>query len=764
MRNFLRTITMAFAAIALLTGVEAKAQTGRWEWHLVKDASEIGDGDEIIIADIHDGFVVVPNVYYITLMSTSIHSTYGFYGDINGTDGKQSLWFNNAKPESYVAVLTAQQAENGYYVQNNGKTTMTLKVEAVEGSDNEFYLKNQDGNYLRLSSTSKVTTGAKTATYNKFKFVDFANSKLNNGNNVVVQGTFNNQPYNICYTTSTNTKEIVTCYFSPLTVSATNAKKNSVVFKKVYFPPARPEVSIHTDCRVFGGTEVTAESEGATSYKVISYSIDGKPVSETEFSTPELPRFTIDELHRRFEVIPYAADGAKGETADLFYNLYTEQFATEQQEIFQLVTDASEISDGDQIVLAGITHYNKGAETNVTEDGYYLAVLTTKEHFTESTATMPVALGSNEFYPGRYFSFPPRSSTFVLSDLPSLSNDYIVLTVEAVDARDMDKGFRLKYNQYGKEIYFYISEAAHFLPCVYISDAKPSIFQFTRQDGKLAISKYGQTDHWVYYSNSSNNKDFRYDLPGGHEPVKIFKKTTGLNNKIVKYDPEYNFSLSYTPSANAGSARAATFATESALTKLDVVDNEHRYAGNNTPNLDGDFILTLKGDNINIDLTADKNDPTNQQYLVDNFHTGLDVDGCNDDHDSYLYVGNLTVDELLKKVSKELEINDIRIIDKTHPDAVDLSTTPNRYHDIIVNHPNPVVTVNFKPFYNINLSVQSKGDNKPTAVENVAVDTDANLPAVYYNLQGVLIDAAGLQPGNVYIEQRGNTARKVVIR
>lgn len=61
-------------------------------------------------------------------------------------------------------------------------------------------------------------------------------------------------------------------------------------------------------------------------------------------------------------------------------------------------------------------------------------------------------------------------------------------------------------------------------------------------------------------------------------------------------------------------------------------------------------------------------------------------------------------------------------------------------------------------------------DNTPAAplppyavsgvVDNIAVDTDA--PAEYFNLQGMRVD--NLQPGRVYIERRGSSARRVLVR
>ncbi len=52
-----------------------------------------------------------------------------------------------------------------------------------------------------------------------------------------------------------------------------------------------------------------------------------------------------------------------------------------------------------------------------------------------------------------------------------------------------------------------------------------------------------------------------------------------------------------------------------------------------------------------------------------------------------------------------------------------------------------------------------------SGVENIEISTDAatDAPAEYYNLQGVRVAAENLTPG-FYIERRGNTARKIMVR
>ncbi len=61
------------------------------------------------------------------------------------------------------------------------------------------------------------------------------------------------------------------------------------------------------------------------------------------------------------------------------------------------------------------------------------------------------------------------------------------------------------------------------------------------------------------------------------------------------------------------------------------------------------------------------------------------------------------------------------------------------------------------------LNYYTKATGAVSAVESIESDTNANEAPVYYNLQGVRIDASKLTPG-IYIERRGNKTTKKMIR
>lgn len=62
------------------------------------------------------------------------------------------------------------------------------------------------------------------------------------------------------------------------------------------------------------------------------------------------------------------------------------------------------------------------------------------------------------------------------------------------------------------------------------------------------------------------------------------------------------------------------------------------------------------------------------------------------------------------------------------------------------------------------LKILADENGAVSAVENIAVDNDANAgEAVYYNLQGVRVPADGLTPG-LYIRRQGRTAEKVLVK
>lgn len=77
------------------------------------------------------------------------------------------------------------------------------------------------------------------------------------------------------------------------------------------------------------------------------------------------------------------------------------------------------------------------------------------------------------------------------------------------------------------------------------------------------------------------------------------------------------------------------------------------------------------------------------------------------------------------------------------------------YHAYAIAAEKPVVTVPAKSAYLI---------QGTSAVENITVDgADTDAPVVYYNLQGIQVDADNLTPG-VYVKVQGKTATKVIIR
>lgn len=769
MKRIIRHVCLMTLAILSLGSIKTFA-VERFEWRIVTDAAELQDGDEIVIANLRANDYGGTG-HHVSFMTTSVQSTYGFNSNENGTTGDNKIF------------LSAGQNS----VSSLPDNTMIITLKAADSSDLTkgyfftFVNSSNKTTYLYVSSSSTstqkiaTTTTAPTGTSAIAKAFTFINPDESNGNplGVMAKGRTSATAttyYKIGEYRSVNSSGKITSYFRPYGLTTSYTSYTSVIFKKITLPPLAPEVSVHDACRVLENTIVKVSAEAADSYNITSYKIDGTVEYVQTGLAEEEAYFTVDEKHRRFKISAVNETG-ESPTTELFYDLYREETGKEAKDLYEVVTDPAQISDGDKIMIASVNHYEYVKENYYTrEDGTYIALITTDMNSNTTGSTTGFRSQEYSNYP-KYISFPDGSTSVTWASLPEpYSGKYMEITVEAVDDSDVTKGYYLKYTDKNYNTYYLSARNSS------VDELRPhtetftekTIFKFDYRNGQ--VNALTMTGRYIGYTNATGSKVFRtYSVNNGTSPCIVLKKINKVPTDIVAYDPEYGISLTYVPyspknaTSNIGTLAQAVATTSNldlAETSVDGKKTNMLYTTSNVPNLQGDFSMNLKGENIEMELQGDKDAEENQPYIVTAFHDTLppkeNENNCTELHNPYLFVGDMS------QGSEGMAVHNIKLIDASSEKGLSLSTDPNKYHGRLINHPNPTVQVEFSPFYGVSMNLISTKDNLPTSVGNIALDNE-NASIEYYTLQGVRV-AEPLIPGNIYIERRGSATSKIVVK
>lgn len=122
-----------------------------------------------------------------------------------------------------------------------------------------------------------------------------------------------------------------------------------------------------------------------------------------------------------------------------------------------------------------------------------------------------------------------------------------------------------------------------------------------------------------------------------------------------------------------------------------------------------------------------------------------DTESCDIDHAPYVYMGNL---------------DRLTLVSTSSANAAGLSTNHNEYHNVLIHHKAPTVTVGVLPGNGLDIHLDS-ADEDMTGISDIVADS-ANGAEAWYNLQGVRV--ANPERGNIYIHVTGNKAVKELVK
>lgn len=83
-------------------------------------------------------------------------------------------------------------------------------------------------------------------------------------------------------------------------------------------------------------------------------------------------------------------------------------------------------------------------------------------------------------------------------------------------------------------------------------------------------------------------------------------------------------------------------------------------------------------------------------------------------------------------------------------------------HDMLATISEPAITINYVSGHHTGV-MATTGFNPPSAITLPAADAEADSPEMWYNLQGISVDADTTVPG-IYLVRKGTVTRKVIVR
>ena len=474
---------------------------------------------------------------------------------------------------------------------------------------------------------------------------------------------------------------------------------------------------------ILENTEVNASAENATYYIVRTYGIDGTYTEETVEDVEAT--FTVDKMHRRFEVI---AGNAMGETAkEAFYNLGYEKTVPSGsgEKVYKLVESPDELATGDKIVIANVYQGSVGfLSTNI------------------NTAN------NGGFYKTEDMAMPAD-----VNYLTSLPTETMIIQLSEASENGM---FNLKYGSQ----YFKSGDGTLHLDA---KNSSTSAYKFEIVDG---IHKLGTTagSKTVYIKFNSGINSFR-SYASNQADITVFKEVVNqtTTTTIEPLEVEYGMSVLHKEISVEDAQKGTTAGGEELdnTTPLQTGETQDGITMYNVTinNVIGEFALNIEGMKLmgHIDeVTHFDHEPI---YEEKDDNGNIIKPGCQGGHAPYVVIRPTKAD-----ISGDFRTLDAtipgtyKLVDSTSDNAVAMSTNENVYHGYTNHYSDITLHVDLDPFKSIKMTALTSGDT--VGVGNVVVDGEGKVE--YYNLQGVRV--VNPIPGNVYIVRKGDTATKVLVK
>lgn len=473
--------------------------------------------------------------------------------------------------------------------------------------------------------------------------------------------------------------------------------------------PGTPEFSVADGSAVVSGTEVTVKVPDAGVIIITPYLIDGslgEPRRVQTHNSQDGTTFTVDKWNRRFKV-QGSLYGNLGPDAEVFYSLKTVEQAA--GDVYELITDKSELTDGIEVLFVG---YKDGNPYVMTSD----IIESTNNSFKVAVAEC-VKSGDHS----KITAIPENANTVLMTQCEA--EDQWLLFAEG------NAGYLYASNT-GNESngMYYKSDPDKCNATINFSNGGAVTFDFTEfnKDQVNTILKFNKTSprFSCYKDNSGSITTFNLykkaaSTPGTETPAACDYPIT-VNHGTYEPWEEHQ------PAAAPAREAAATGSAEMDSRTSD--DGTITYTAR-LNNMAGLFSLNLEGENGS---------------LMGHRTDAVACDETCTEHPKHVYVQ---------------PGQSYNLVHSANENAVQLSTID--LHNVYGNgYKTADLTVTLDPFRSATMSLA--GDSQElTGVTDVAVD-NATAPVEYYDLQGRRIDAPAA--GSVVIRRQGADVRKIHIR
>lgn len=351
-----------------------------------------------------------------------------------------------------------------------------------------------------------------------------------------------------------------------ITLASTNASDYrlyvqglTIYYTKEPEVPSNLVLSVSDDEMVTTGTEVTATADDATSFTVTTYTIDGIAHEETIKGTEA--SFTVDRMHRRFEVVANNEVGST-DAVEAFYTIGSLQDVEVPgaAEGYALINDPKEIQVGDKILIAV-----KGTD--------HLIFMSTIHEDKESNGFVSVESQISSKNAADYQSF---------TEVPETA---MILEVDA----DEYNNFKLK-NENGY---------------LYVGDKEISFRSSIQQGSNLTFSAATEgDDHYILIGGAT----YIIKYNNGYNYFRGYKTTTTsvLNTLLYKYSEGSKTETVMVPDAPYALAihyNETALVNDASIRAMSLTDDTHDMTNNgdgtytvNVKNLQGGFALSIDGE------------------------------------------------------------------------------------------------------------------------------------------------------------------------
>lgn len=515
--------------------------------------------------------------------------------------------------------------------------------------------------------------------------------------------TLDNEP--APYTFTVNDEDIVTITVLASAEGMEDSEDVELTFEVVKPEPAVPAevvASVSPDAFVAANTEVTFSAEGATSFTITTYAIDGTSTSQTV--SPEEAKVIVTRMSRRFEVV---ANNEVGSTKALeaFYNIGT----VAEKASYVRVNQPSELKAGDRIVIG--------------------TLYSTTDKKSQYHGYMTNAFASNGFgfVSDDNLSMDDEFNySLVVTELPK---DVLYLTLEEGASKDT---YKLKIENGGNKGDYLVLPTKNEIN-ISSASVEPSNFEIRKAAPFSTSTEYIQIGvvqdnsfrHIQFNSTISNNAGGYRSYTSVQQPLIVLKEVYETT-----VDDDYVLAMHY---------------TEQELPKADEGENLRSLAlsGDSHPmTTDGGEVYTIDATNLMGKFS----------FSIDGEHelTGSIDQATNTTGEPYVYIR----DEKFNQTG-------ISLIVANDEKSAALTTHPDEANGQVEHHGNTTMTITLDPFRSIMLAATP--NQTPTGVDNITVD-GVDGSAEYYNLQGVRLDGRTLVPGTVVIRRQGTEVSKMVVR